>query len=81
MPNGRPSALMTPTLTLWPRTEGIADGHDPVARLHLFGVAQLHFDQRVRRHLGELNQRAVGELVVSDDLRPRRWPSARRLRS
>ena len=35
--------------------ERVADRHDPVARLHLLGVAELHLGQRPARHLGQLD--------------------------
>ena len=47
--------------------ERIADRHDPVARLHLRRIAELHFDQ-VALLLDELNQRAVGQRIAADDL-------------
>ena len=51
------------------QAERVADRHDPVARLHLLRVAELRFLQRRRRHLGQLDQRAVGQRVAADDLR------------
>ena len=49
--------------------ERIADRHDPVARQHLAGVAELHLGQRVVRLLGQLDERAVGQRIAADDPR------------
>src|SRR5215831_7621732 len=50
------------------QAERVADGHHPVARLHLRRVAEFRLRQRRFRMFHELNQRAVGERVASDDL-------------
>ena len=51
------------------QVERVADGHDPIARLHLIGITELCLLQGRRRHLGELNQGAIGQRVPSHDLR------------
>ena len=50
------------------QVERVADRHHPVAGLHLVGIAELGFLQRRGRHLGQLNERAVGQRVAADDL-------------
>jgi hypothetical protein len=49
--------------------ERVADRHHPVTGLDLVGVAELGLLQRLRRHLGELNERAVGQRIPADHLR------------
>jgi hypothetical protein len=51
-----------------PEPERVANGDDPVPLLHLRGVAEAGFLQRLGRHVGELDERAVGQRVVADDL-------------
>ena len=49
-------------------TERVADGDDPVARLHLPGVAELGLRHlRQRTLLDQLDQRAVGQRIPADD--------------
>ena len=48
--------------------ERIADRDDPVAGGHLRGIAELGLAQRMLRHLGQLDQRAVGERIPADHL-------------
>ena len=45
--------------------ERIADGHDPVAGLHLRRVAELGLRQRVVGFFGQLDERAVGQRVAA----------------
>ena len=49
--------------------ERIADGHHPVAGLHLFRVAEAGFRQRAAGLFGQLDQGAVGQRVAADHLR------------
>ena len=51
------------------QAERVADGHDPVARLHLRRVAELGLRQRVVGLFGQLDQRAVGQRVASHHAR------------
>ena len=55
-------------MTVWCRPNGLPIAIDPVARLHLVGVAELDLLQRLFGLLGQLDQRAVGERVAADDL-------------
>ena len=48
--------------------ERVADRHHPVAGGHLRRVAELGFRQRMVRLFGQLNQRAVGQRVLADQL-------------
>ena len=49
--------------------ERIANGHHPVAGLHLFRVAEAGFRQRAAGLFGQLDQGAVGQRVAADHLR------------
>src|SRR5262249_18414394 len=49
--------------------ERVADRHHPVARGHLRRVAELRLRQRVVRLLRELDERAVRQRIVPDQLR------------
>ncbi len=49
--------------------ERIADGHHPVAGLHLFRVAEAGFRQRAAGLFGQLDQGAVGQRVAAHHLR------------
>jgi hypothetical protein len=51
------------------QSERVPDRHDPVAGLHLARVAELDFRQRMIRLFGQLDERAVGQRVASDDAR------------
>ena len=50
------------------KVERIADRHDPVARLHLAGVAELGHRQIAVGLFDELKQRAVGQRIPANDL-------------
>ena len=78
---GRPTALTTPTVTVFSSVKRIADRHDPVARRHLRGVAELDLGERRARHLGQLEQRGVGQRVAADDLGGRRSSKSRMFES
>ena len=67
--NGRPIALTTPTVTVWPRLKGL-----PMAITQSPGdicseSPNLRRLQLELRLLGQLDQRAVGQRVAADDLR------------
>jgi hypothetical protein len=47
----------------------IADRHHPITRLHLAGVPELGGRQLARRLFEQLQERAVGQRITSDDLR------------
>ena len=59
---------MTPTVTVWVKPNGLPIAMTQSPGSICVGVAELHFRQRRRRHLGELNECAVGERVAADYL-------------
>ncbi len=64
---GRLVALMTPTVTVWPRPNGLPTAIDPVAGLHLARVPELRLDERNGRLVLELDERAVAQLVAAHE--------------
>ena len=60
--------LITPTVTVWPEANGLPIAMTQSPGCICDGVAELRLLERRRRHLGELEQRGVGQRVVADDL-------------